>query len=119
MKMRKILSALLLLLSGCSSDVNIRKEMLANVRNGRFDTAAETVFAKDYMSSKSDRFVREAERGSLHYMQGHYYQALKHFDHAADIAKQLFTISVSKMAGAQIFGDTMTDYAGEIGRAHV
>ena len=113
MKIKKILPALLFVLSGCSSDADLRKEMLANVRNGRFDVAAETVFDKDYMSSKSDRFIREAERGSLHYMQGHYYQALKHFDRAADIAKQLFTVSVSKTTGAQIFGDSMTDYPGE------
>ena len=113
MKMKKLLPALLLLLSGCSSDVDIRREMLANVRNGRFDVAAEAVFDKSYMPSKSDDFVREAERGSLHYMRGNYYQALKHFDRAADIAKRLFTVSVSKTAGAQIFGDSMADYPGE------
>ena len=113
MKMKKILPALLLVLSGCSSDVDIRREMLTNVRNGRLDTAAETVFSEKYMNSSSDSFVREAERGSLHYMKGHYYQALQHFDRAADIAKKMFTVSVSKTVGAQIFGDSMTDYPGE------
>jgi hypothetical protein len=57
--------------------------------------------------------VREAERGSVLYFQGKYRQALDHFDKAAAIAKQMFTVSVSKTVGAQIFGDSMTDYPGE------
>ena len=113
MKIKRILPALLIALSGCSSDAELRRDMIASVRNGRFDAASETVFSEKYMSSKSDHFVREAERGSVQYLKGNYYQALKHFDRAADIAKQLFTVSVSKTVGAQIFGDSMADYPGE------
>ena len=113
MKINRILPALLLTLSGCASDADIRKEIVSSVRNGQLNEAAERVFDDSYMKSASDRFIREAERGSVQYLKGNYYQALKHFDRAVDIAKQLFTVSISKTVGAQIFGDSMKDYGGE------
>ena len=114
MKIKKILPAVLIILSGCSSaDSEMRQNVIASVRNGQLDAAAETLFSEKYMNRASDTFVREAERGSVQYLKGNYRRALLHFDKAAAVAKQMFTVSVSKTAGAQIFGDSMTDYPGE------
>lgn len=83
------------------------------VRQGDMQTAYALTKDDDFYKDDASLLTRYLELGSYHYLNGEYFQALRNFDAAHELSKQLYTKSVSKMVAAQIAGDGIIPYAGE------
>lgn len=87
--------------------------MIQAVRNGDFETAQKLTGDEDFYTDKPSLLVRYVELGSMHYLKGEYYQALKNFDKAHALSKELYTTSISKSVASQVVGEGIAPYAGE------
>lgn len=82
-------------------------------QTGESDGGAAAGRKKDFYADKPSLLARYFEIGTLHYLNGEYYQALQNFDKAHELSRKLYTKSVSKSVAAQIAGDGLAPYTGE------
>lgn len=110
---RFALLAVLLFSGGCSAS---RYAMQDEIREAlyRSETAEALKIAEsdDFYTDDESILLRHLELGNLHYLNGSYYQALKHFDAARLKSKELYTRSLSNTAASAVAG-SWDDYAGE------
>ena len=114
---KKILSLtiLIIVLSSCSGAVKNREisvKIRQNIKNNEYDQALENAKSKNYYTQENSKLLKNLEIGTIHYMRGEYYQALKYFEKAKKISDDLYTISVSrKLSGA--WDANLDNYYGE------
>lgn len=114
--MKKLLSSFLLtfFLFGCAtSGRDGARKVRALLLEKKNSEALEFAKTDDFYREEKDRLLKQMELGSLHYLNGNYYQALQSFDKAKEISDQLFTISLSKKASTIISNDNSDNYYGE------
>ncbi|HSQ98062.1 MAG TPA: hypothetical protein VLL98_05100 [Rickettsiales bacterium] len=115
--MRKILSlfVIILILTSCGSvkkDREMRVSLATNIKAKNYEAATLIVKDKDFYEDKNSELLRNLERGTVYYLKGEYYQALKSFENAKKISDDLYTISISKKT-ASVWDENMDNYYGE------
>lgn len=114
--MRKALCLLLLLFTtGCRSvsSYEMQSRARALTVQGKTKEAAAIVASYEFYPYESSRLVRYLDNGTMHYLNGNYYQALQQFDKAREAAAELYTQSISKTILAGAAGQSLSDYVGE------
>lgn len=114
--MKRFLSifCVLFILSSCATmqEREFRTKIAENVKNKNYEEALK--FAKDenFYKSEKSKLLKKLEIGTIYYLDGKYYQALKSFEQAKKISDDLYTISVSKKISS-IWDENMDNYYGE------
>lgn len=104
---------LILCLGACGHTGKEHAKIIELVRQGNIPAARQMAENDDFYTDEPSLLVRYFELGSMHYLNGEYYQALQNFDKAHKLSKELYTKSVSKSVAATIAGDGLQAYGGE------
>ena len=114
--MKKFLSvfSILFILTSCSTmqEREFRAKIAENVKNKNYDEALKLAKDEDFYKSEKSKLLKKLEIGTIYYLDGKYYQALKSFEQAKKISDDLYTISVSKKISS-IWDENMDNYYGE------
>ncbi len=114
--MKKTLCLILLLFTtGCRSvsSYEMQSRARALTAEGKTKEAAAVVASSEFYPYESSRLVRYLDNGTMLYLNGNYYQALRQFDQAQEAAAELYTQSISKTILAGAAGQGLADYVGE------
>ena len=84
------------------------------VKTGEYESALKIVKSKDYYPDEESRLLKYIEAGTIHHLNGHYYQSLKDFDKAKELSDKLFTVSISKKIKSAVSNDSADNYYGEV-----
>lgn len=114
--MKKLLSTILIIFTftACSvlQDRQMRENLVTNVKAKNYEEATKIVKDKHFYDDENSALLRNLEIGTVQYLKGEYYQALKSFEDAKKISDDLYTISISKKT-ASIWDENMDNYYGE------
>lgn len=102
------------ILSGCITTGyrDEQKKLSISLYNNDYSTALSVVNDEGFLSEKRSILLKYLEKGTVNYLAGNYYQALKDFDEAEKISEELYTISVSAKLKSSI-DDNLDNYYGE------
>lgn len=104
-----------LLATSCAIDydyVKIRNDIRSNIDINNKEKAIQIVNDEKFYSDGNSILLKKLEQGTVQYMAGNYYQALKYFDEAEDIAESLYTVKISSKLKS-VVSDNFDDYSGE------
>lgn len=110
---KKAIFLILFCVTACGHTGREHAQIIEFVRQGNLTAAQQLAGKKDFYADKPSLLARYFEIGTLHYLNGEYYQALQNFDKAHELSRKLYTKSVSKSVAAQIAGDGLAPYTGE------
>ncbi len=112
--MKRLIFAVLLFVSGCSStDYILQEEIRTDLSRGDTQKALQTAKSDYYYVDDASEVVKNLELGNLYYLNGSYYQALQHFDAAQKKSRELYTQSLLNAVSSAVTGDRNEDYRGE------
>lgn len=98
--------------AGTMSNREMSQKLVQNVKVKNYDEALKNVKDKHFYSQENSKLLRNLERGTVYYLRGEYYQALKYFERAKKISDDLYTISIKrKLAGG--WDSNLDNYYGE------
>lgn len=102
------------LFSGCASTGRDETDKLRTLlKEKKTQEALEYAKSEKFYTAEKDRLLKLLELGSLHFLNGDYFQALKKYDEAKDLSDKLFTISISKKIESSLANDNSDNYYGE------
>lgn len=109
-------AALLAAFSACAGTTTATKKTLNALIAEENFAAAETVVvkAKDSEYGRANSVLYHLDLGMVLHQAGRYRRSNEHFALAQARMEELYTISVSKSAGALLANESIDDYAGEI-----
>lgn len=108
------LAIISVLLSSCASTGRDETDkMLSLLKERKSNEAIEYAKSEKFYNTEKDRLLKLLELGSLHFLNGDYFQALKNYDEAKDLSDKLFTISISKKLESSLSNDNSDNYYGE------
>lgn len=110
---KKAVFLILFCVTACGHTGREHAKIIELARQGDLTAARQLAEKKDFYADKPSLLARYFEIGTLHYLNGEYYQALQNFDKARELSQKLYTKSISKSVAAQIAGDGLAPYAGE------
>ena len=114
--MKKFLSvfSILFILTSCGTmqEREFRAKIAENVKNKNYDEALKLAKDEEFYKGEKSKLLKNLEIGTIYYLDGKYYQALKSFEQAKKISDDLYTISVSKKISS-IWDENMDNYYGE------
>ncbi|MDD2839839.1 MAG: hypothetical protein PHY80_01785 [Rickettsiales bacterium] len=114
--MKKFLTLILILFTitscGTMQEREMRTNLATNIKAKNYEEATKIVKDKNFYKNENSALLRNLEIGTVHYLKGEYYQALKSFENAKNISDDLYTISISKKT-ASIWDENMDNYYGE------
>ena len=110
---KKAVFLILFCVTACGHTGREHAQIIEFVREGKLTASQQLAGKKDFYADKPSLLARYFEIGTLHYLNGEYYQALQNFDKAHELSRKLYTKSVSKSVAAQIAGDGLAPYTGE------
>lgn len=113
--MKKIVLIILLFtINACSvlKDREMRANLATNIKAKNYEEALRIVKDSDFYEEKKSELLRNLDKGTVYYLRGEYYQALKCFENAKKISDDLYTVSISKKT-ASIWDENMDNYYGE------
>lgn len=100
--------------SSCASTGRDESDKLRSfLKEKKTQEALEYAKGEKFYTAEKDRLLKLLELGSLHFLNGDYYQALKKYDEAKDLSDKLFTISISKKIESSLANDNSDNYYGE------
>lgn len=102
----------LILLAGCAAGPDYRY-IDRQLSAGRCEDAAEYIDSRRGGYGRNQRLLFHMDAGMIHLRCGNYASATDHFRRAEDIARDLWTISVSREAASFLINDYTRPYAGE------
>ena len=102
------LLTLLIFLCSCSSlqQRNASNEVVKLYSNGEYQELVNKIKEKKLYQREQDRFLKQAELGTLFFRLGEYEQALASFRLASQISEELYTIRVSKKLKSFLMNDS-------------
>ncbi|MDR2526999.1 MAG: hypothetical protein LBC92_03945 [Rickettsiales bacterium] len=105
---------MLFVISNCSTmnDRNTIQLLRKDLKSRNYSAAESLIKNKKFYPEKRNVLLKELEKGTIFYLNGKYYQALKSFKNAKKISDDLFTVSVSKKV-ASVFISSADNYYGE------
>lgn len=116
MNLKKILMNItILLLCSCASlDYRTKQNDLKNeLVKKNYTGAINIVNKKDFIPEERSELLNKLEKGTTHYLNGDYFQAMQYFTKAQEISDNLYTISLKgKLVGA--LNANLDNYYGEI-----
>lgn len=89
-------------------------ELESLMKSGQYDTALSLVQSEKFYHEKESRLIKFLEIGTISFLKGNYYHALKAFDQAKELSDSLFTVSMSKKVKSFVINDLSDNYYGEI-----
>ena len=113
---RLALASFSLFLISCASlkkNRDAQKELKKLTSNGKYSKAIELVKGDDFFPEERSKLLKKLELGTLYYLDGKLYQALKTFDEAKELSDKLYTESLSKALKAAITNANQDNYYGE------
>jgi len=108
--------AMAVFVSSCAStgaNRQTQSQLLGNLAKGDYKTAENFVNDAKFYPQENSALLRLLERGTVQYLAGNYYQALKTLEQAQKLSDELFTKSISKGAAAAIGSSSADNYYGE------
>lgn len=115
MKKFLLLFLILFTITSCGSVVQDRQDRTSltnSIKTKNYEEAMKIVKQKKFCSGENSLLLKYLEIGTVHYLRGEHYQALKSFENAKNISDDLYTISISKKT-ASIWDENMDNYYGE------
>ena len=109
------MSITILLLCSCASlDYRTKQNDLKNeLVKKNYTGAINIINKKDFIPEERSELLNKLEKGTTHYLNGNYFQAMQYFTKAQEISDNLYTISLKgKLAGA--LNANLDNYYGEI-----
>ena len=102
------LLTLLIFICSCSSlqQRNASNEVVKLYSNGEYQELVKKINEKKLYQREQDRFLKQAELGTLFFRLGEYEQALASFRLASQISEELYTIRVSKKLKSFLMNDS-------------
>ncbi len=102
------LLTLLIFICSCSSlqQRNASNEVVKLYSNGEYQELVKKIKEKKLYQREQDRFLKQAELGTLFFRLGEYEQALASFRLASQISEELYTIRVSKKLKSFLMNDS-------------
>ncbi len=98
--MKKFLSVfcVLFILTSCGTmqEREFRTKIAENVKNKNYNEALKLAKDEKFYKDEKSKLLKDLEIGTIYYLDGKYYQALKKFEDAKKTSDDLYTISVSK-----------------------
>jgi hypothetical protein len=110
------LLAAIFFISACASTSKNRQtqeRLLKDLTNKDYATAKKFVNDSKFYPSENSLLLRLLERGTVEYLNGNFYQALKTFEGAQKVSDDLYTRSISRAALAAIGSKSADNYYGE------
>ena len=110
------LLAALFFISACASTSKNRQtqeRLLKDLTSKDYAAAKKFVNDSDFYPSENSRLLRLLERGTVEYLNGNFYQALKIFEDAQKVSDDLYTRSISRAAAAAVGSNAADNYYGE------
>jgi hypothetical protein len=110
------LLAVIFLISACASTSKNRQtqeRLLKDLTNKDYVAAKKFVNDSKFYPSENSLLLRLLERGTVEYLNGNFYQALKTFEDAQKISDDLYTRSISRAALSAIGSKSADNYYGE------
>ena len=98
--------------SGAMKNREMAGKLAENVKNRKYDEALKNTKHPDFYPDENSKLLKNLETGTVHYLRGEYYQALKYFEESKKISDDLYTISVKKKL-ENIWDANLDDYYGE------
>lgn len=93
---KTVVLLLILFVSGCATYPVVKQEDVVNlVKHEKYSQALNLAKQQGFYQEKQNRLLRHLNLGSLHYINKNYYQALKEFDLADEIASEVQTTSIT------------------------
>lgn len=108
-----LFSLSLFLVVSCASSKNASEKLKNFTREKNYTKAIELIQSDEFYPEERSKLLKLLELGSLHYLNGNFYQSLMAFDQAQDLSDKLFTISLSKKVTSTLFSDSLDNYYGE------
>lgn len=105
----------LFLFSACAGTVKNREmcgKLAENVKSKKYDEALKNIKHKDFYPQENSKLLKNLEIGTVYYLRGDYYQALKYFEKSKKISDELYTISIKKKL-ASGWDANLDEYYGE------
>ncbi len=105
----------LFLFSACAGTMKNREmcgKLAENVKSKKYDEALKNVKHEDFYPQENSKLLKNLETGTVYYLRGDYYQALKYFESAKKISDDLYTISIKKKI-ASGWDANLDEYYGE------
>lgn len=98
--------------AGTMSNRNASKKLAQDIREKKYDIAIKDAKSKSFYAQENSVLLRKLEIGTIHYLKGDYFQALKYFEDSKKISDDLYTTSIKKaIAGG--WDANLDDYFGE------
>lgn len=104
-----------ILFTGCATTQNREQHQKLRhlVASGMYSEAQALVKSDKFYSDDDSKLVKLLEEGTVLYLEGKYYQALKVFDKGDDLSQKLFTKSIKGKIKAAIVNSNVDKYYGE------
>lgn len=107
--------AAIFLLASCAGTMKNRElcgKLATNVKNKNYEEALKNTKNKNFYPQENSKLLKDLETGTVYYLKGDYYQALKYFEKAKKISDDLYTVSIKKKI-ASGWDANLDDYYGE------
>ncbi len=110
---------LIIFLVSCTASltyVAYKDNLRSDLRSGNYEQAFRqlTNHKKDIYSSSQDHLLYLLDRGQLEHYRGNWAESNRYLDRADQVMEELFTKSISQMAGSYLLNDKVMDYSGEV-----
>lgn len=103
------------LLGGCSSaQTEKRKQLREFFKEGNYKEGQKVLDSKELRADEKSFLLFYMEKGLIHHAAGEYYLSVQYFEKAKELAKKLFTVSISKKVASSVANDTVDNYYGAL-----
>ncbi len=111
--------SLVIFLISCTASltyVAYKDNLRSDLRSGNYEQAFHQLdnHKKEIYSSSQDRLLYLLDRGQLEHYRGNWTESNRYLDRADQVMEELFTKSISQMAGSYLLNDKIMDYSGEV-----
>lgn len=100
-------------LAGCATHSQLRKDLVRDVRNGRYEQALKDVEKLHEDASKKDLVMDLMDKGMVLHLLGKYKESNAVLDNAKLKLDELFGVSVSEELASIAWNDTAASFQGE------
>ena len=110
------LSIIILSCSASLSYIAYKDQQRSRLRSGNYEQAFfELKHNKEAIySSSQDRLLYLLDRGQLEHYRQNWSESNRYLNRAEEVMEELFTQSLSQLAGSYILNDNIVDYGGEV-----
>ncbi len=111
--------SLIILLFSCTATLTYmayKDNLRSDLRSGNYEQAFLQLnhHKKEIYSSSQDRLLYYLDRGQLEHYRKNWSESNRYLDRADHVMEELFTKSISQMAGSYLLNDKVMDYSGEV-----